>query len=157
VAGFAKTAHPAPPEDLAGAAGLELRLDAEVVPPFQSGVAEAAQALLPAIYARELVARLGPDGLVHVGQVVDGLRLKPMTPIELVPGPGQMICGGCGAVTSADPGGICFACDLGLDCADFPTRLLPHALALRAELGPAGGRGLRVAAIRARAGLDEDR
>lgn len=80
------------------------------------------------------------------------LRWEHATGIILDNFPGaRQLCAGCREPMPSHPGGICFACDLGLDRSDFPTRLLPHALALRAELGPAGGQGLRVGAIRARA------
>ncbi len=60
----------------------------------------------------------------------------------------SMRCRGCHESMPYHPGGLCFACDLGIDRADFPTRLLPATLDLRAKRGPAGARAVRVEAIR---------
>ena len=67
---------------------------------------------------------------------------------------GWMPCAGCGGVMPEHVGGLCAACDLGVDRADFPTRLMRYALILRVAHGPAGSRGVRLDRIRELAECD---
>ena len=62
--------------------------------------------------------------------------------------PDLMRCRGCAEPMPAVPGLFCFACDLGLERGDDDPAAVRVALELRRKHGPAGGRGLRLEAIR---------
>ena len=86
-------------------------------------------------------------------------RLTSANVEEIFPGArvmclGQPVCRTCGQRMPKHYEQQCFSCQLGIDEPSgkgLPKSRMKHALALLQEQGPAGGRGLRVDAIRARA------
>ena len=148
--GFAAAGRLPISEDLVGAARLELALDREVVPPCPKSSGRVARQLLREVYVGRLIARVGTDGLAHVGLSVDALDLDPAPPSEPEPPLGKMRCHGCLELAPEHRGSYCFGCATGAD-ASLPSKLMPAAIELLELHGPAGARGVRLERIRERA------